>query len=54
MENLYKEFGDLKYKPSPLMKKLVRANHLGRVSGEGFYRYSNGKKINHSSKEEED
>jgi len=44
MENLYKEFGDQKYKASPLIKKLVRSNHLGRMTGEGFYKYSNGMK----------
>lgn len=46
MDNLHKEFGDLKYKPSPLIKKLVRANRLGRKSGKGFYSYDeNGNKI---------
>jgi 3-hydroxybutyryl-CoA dehydrogenase len=39
MDNLYKEFGDIKYKPSPVLKKLVRANRLGRKSGLGFYAY---------------
>jgi len=39
MDNLYKEFGDIKYKPSPVLKKLVRANRLGRKSGVGFYYY---------------
>ncbi|MCF8298894.1 MAG: NAD-binding protein [Saprospiraceae bacterium] len=38
--NLYSEFGDLKYKPSPLIKRLVRANQLGRISGQGFYKYN--------------
>lgn len=46
MENLYNEFGDKKYMASPLIKKLVRAHQLGRISGKGFYRYdANGKKI---------
>jgi 3-hydroxybutyryl-CoA dehydrogenase len=46
MDNLYKEFGDLKYKPSPVLKKLVRANRLGRKSGKGFYSYDeHGNKI---------
>jgi len=45
MENLYNEFGDKKYKASPIMKRLVRANNLGRLSGKGFYKYlENGKK----------
>jgi len=45
MDNLYEEFGDRRFKPSPLIKRLVRAGHLGRISGEGFYKYSDGKKI---------
>ena len=46
MENLYNEFGDKKYIASPLIKKLVRAHQLGRVSGKGFYIYDEeGKKI---------
>ncbi len=46
MDNLYEEFGNSKYKPSPLIKRLVRAKHLGVVSGEGFYKYDeNGKVI---------
>lgn len=45
MENLYNEFGDRKYMASPVIKKLVRANNLGRLSGRGFYTYENGKKI---------
>jgi 3-hydroxybutyryl-CoA dehydrogenase len=46
MENLYYEFGDLKYKPSPVIKRLVRANSLGRITGHGFYSYdADGKKI---------
>ena len=39
-ENLYDEFGDLKYKSSPLLKKLVRANQWGRRTGKGFYEYN--------------
>src|SRR3989339_299499 len=46
MENLYNEFGDRKYMASPIIKKLVRANNLGRISGRGFYMYDHGKKIN--------
>ncbi len=44
MDNLYDEFGDHKYKPSPLIKRMVRANLVGRRVGEGFYKYSAGKK----------
>jgi 3-hydroxybutyryl-CoA dehydrogenase len=39
-ENLYDEFGDLKYKSSPLLKKMVRANQWGRRTGRGFYEYN--------------
>jgi 3-hydroxybutyryl-CoA dehydrogenase len=39
MENLYAEFGSTRYIASPMIKKLVRANRLGRVSGIGFYEY---------------
>lgn len=39
MEVLYKEFADSKYRPCPLLKKLVRAGHLGRKNCRGFYQY---------------
>ncbi len=39
MENIYGEFGDVRYKPSPIIKKLVRAKHLGVANGQGFYLY---------------
>lgn len=44
MDNLYHEFGQLKYKPSPIIKRLVRANMNGINSGEGFYRWIEGRK----------
>ena len=46
MDNIYNEFGDIRYKPNPYLRKLVRAKHLGMEVGEGFYKYDeNGKRI---------
>ena len=47
METLYRESGDAKYRPHPLLKKMVRAGLLGQKTGKGFFTYDGpfGKEI---------
>ena len=40
LEGFHKELGEDKYRPAPLLRKMVRAGHLGRKSGKGFFDYS--------------
>ncbi|MDH3592698.1 MAG: 3-hydroxyacyl-CoA dehydrogenase family protein, partial [Planctomycetota bacterium] len=39
LEVLHKDLGDDKYRPCPLLRRMVMAGHLGRKSGRGFYAY---------------
>jgi 3-hydroxybutyryl-CoA dehydrogenase len=46
MENLLNELSDHKYNPCPLLRKMVRAGHLGAKTGQGFFKYdSDGNRI---------
>ena len=39
MQYLFDELGDVKYRPCPLLRKMIRAGHLGVKSGRGFFEY---------------
>ena len=39
MQYLFEELGDLKYRPCPLLRKMIRAGHIGVKGGRGFFEY---------------
>jgi 3-hydroxybutyryl-CoA dehydrogenase len=45
MEHLWHELGELKYRPCPLLRNLVRARHVGRKSGRGFFVWQDGVRV---------
>lgn len=40
LDRMFREYGELKYRPSILLKKKVRAGHLGVKTGQGFFKYT--------------
>jgi len=44
MEHLFREMGDVKYRPCPLLRKLVRSGRLGRRTGQGFFTYEDDRR----------
>ncbi len=45
MEDMFNEYGDKKYKPSPILWRLYRTKQTGISTGKGFYIYENGKPV---------
>ncbi len=46
LERMFRETGDFKFRPCPLLRKMVRAGHLGVKTGKGFFKYDeNGRRI---------
>lgn len=45
MEHLFHELGDFKYRPCPLLRKMVRAGYLGRKAGRGFFTWNGNERV---------
>lgn len=45
MEHLFHELGDFKYRPCPLLRKMVRAGYLGRKTGRGFFTWEGSERV---------
>jgi 3-hydroxybutyryl-CoA dehydrogenase len=45
MEHLFRELGELKYRPCPLLRKMVRAGYLGRKCGRGFFLWKGSERV---------
>lgn len=45
MNHLFDELGDVKYRPCPLLRRMVRAGHLGRKTSRGFFTYSGYERV---------
>lgn len=43
LEELYEKYKEERYKPNPLLEKMIKENKLGRRTGKGFYEYGRGK-----------
>jgi 3-hydroxybutyryl-CoA dehydrogenase len=51
MRYLHDELGDMKYRPCPLLRKMIRAGHLGVKSGKGFFEYDENGQMREAKKE---
>ncbi len=45
MEHLFHELGDFKFRPCPLLRRMVRAGRLGRKTGRGFFEYKGNERV---------
>ncbi len=52
MDALFNELGELKYRPCPLLRKMVRAGQLGLKTGRGIFEYKDGQRVVPAPREE--